>query len=172
MINPYQASPSGNISSSNDIELIDPAILAVGKGRLPSPNGVNNSGMDIRPNFHVQTPYENDSRFQLLMQRSLSPHQNLRYTEPMDNLSHVNDAFGLTSRHMEQSQSSNVYPFPQFSVQQNRNMVASNGHWDSWSGVQAQNDINIAELLRNDRLGFNKFGMASSGDLYNRTFRM
>lgn len=106
------------------------------------------------------------------MQRSLSPHQNFRYTEPMDNFSPVNDAYGFTSRHMEQLQPSNLYPFPQYSLQQNRNTVASNDHWDGWSGVQAQNDIGVAELLRNDRLGFNKFGMANSGDLYNRSFRM
>jgi len=82
--NPYQASPGGNINAASDIELMDPAILAVGKGRLPS--GVNNSGMDMRPNIHVQAPlFENDSRLQLLMRRSLSHRQSLRCTKVGDN---------------------------------------------------------------------------------------
>lgn len=169
--NPYQASPSGNISATGDIELIDPAILAVGKGRLPS--CVNNSGMDVRNDFHLQTPlFENDSRLQLLMQRSLSPHQNLRYTDVGDNFSAVTNAYGFTSRHVEQSQPSNTSLFTQFSLQQARNTAATSGHWDGWSEVQTGNDIGIAELLRNGRLGLNKFGMTSSGDLYNRSFRM
>lgn len=178
--NPYQTSPSGNISPANDIEFIDPAILAVGKGRLPG--GLNNSSLDMRPNFPVQTPtFENDSRIQLLMQRSLSPHQNLRYTDVRDNFSPPNDAYGFTSRHMDQSQASNHAPFSQFSLQQPRNTVVSNGPWDGWSELQAANDIGIAELLRNDRLGINKFyggyddakfRMNNSGDLYNRSFGM
>ena len=169
--NPYQASPtSGNISGASDIELIDPAILAVGKGRLPS--GVNNSGMDVRTNFHAHTPlFENDSRLQLLMQRSLSPHQNLRYSEVGNNFT-VRDAYGLTSRHVDQSQPGNASLFEQFSLQKARNTAATSGHWDGWSEVQTGNDIGIAEFLRNERLGFNKFGMTSSGDLYNRSFRM
>ncbi|KAJ8421425.1 hypothetical protein Cgig2_033932 [Carnegiea gigantea] len=169
--NPYQAFLSGNISATGDIELIDPAILAVGKGRLPS--GFDNSGMDMRNDFHVQTPlFENDSRLQLLMQRSLSPHQNLRYTDVGDNFSAVTNAYGFTSRHVEQSQPSNPSLFTQFSLQQARNTAATSGHWDGWSEVQTGNDIGIAELLRNGRLGLNKFGMTSSGDLYNRSFRM
>ncbi|KMT02154.1 hypothetical protein BVRB_9g207330 isoform C [Beta vulgaris subsp. vulgaris] len=178
--NPYQASPSGNISTANDIEFIDPAILAVGKGRLPT--GFNNSSLDMRPGFPAQTPaFENDSRLQLLMQRSLSPNQNLRYNDVRDNFSPPNDAYGFPSRHMEQSQASNHAPFSQFSIQQPRNTVNSNGPWDSWSEIQAANEIGIAELLRNERLGINKFyggyedakfRMTNSGDLYNRSFGM
>ena len=57
--------------------------------------------------------------------------------------------------------------------------MSNNGHWDSWNEVQNGNDIAMAELLRNERLGFNKYysgyedtkyRMPSSGDLYNRSF--
>ncbi|KAL2938201.1 Protein translocase subunit SecA [Bienertia sinuspersici] len=179
--NPYQGSPSGNLNTANDIiEFIDPAILAVGKGRLPG--GLNNSSLDMRPNFPVQTPgFENDTRLQLLMQRSLSPHQNLRYTDVRDNFSPPNDAYSFTSRHMDQSQASSHAPFSQYSFQQPRNNVVSNGPWDGWSDLQATNEIGMAELLRNDRMGINKFyggyedakyRMSNSGDLYNRGFGM
>lgn len=170
--NPYQALHGGNINAASDIEFMDPAILAVGKGRLPS--GVNDTGVDMRQNFDVQASlFENDSRLQLLMQRSLSHNQGLRCTEVRDSFSAVVDAYGFTSRqHMEGSQRSNLYPFMPFSLQQARNTVATNGHWNGWSEIQTGNDLGVAELLRNDRLGFNKFGMTSSGDLYDRSFKM
>lgn len=170
--NPYQASPGGNINAASDIELMDPAILAVGKGRLPS--GVNDTGVDMRQNFHVQASlFENDSRLQVLMRRSLSHNQGLKRTEVRDNFSAVVDAYGFTSQqHMEGSQLSNLCPFMPFPLQQARNTVATNGHWNGWSEIQTGNDLGVAELLRNDRLGFNKFGMTSSGDLYDRSFKM
>ncbi|XP_074276300.1 uncharacterized protein LOC141600034 isoform X2 [Silene latifolia] len=154
--NSYQTPSNGNISPANDIEFIDPAILAVGKGRLPT--GANILSADMRPNFHLQTPgFEEDLRLQFLMQRSISPHQNLRYTDVRDNLSPPNEAYRFNYRYMEQPQANNVTPFSQYSLQQPRNTVVSNGLWDGWSEMQSPNDIGIAELLRNDRLGFNKF---------------
>ncbi|KAH9606365.1 hypothetical protein KSS87_017270 [Heliosperma pusillum] len=156
MRNPYQASPSGN-SSTNDFEFMDPAILAVGKGRLPT--GVNSSGIDMRQNFHVQAPgFENEFRLQL-MQRSHSPSQNLRYNDARDNFSPPNNAYGFTSQHMEHSQANNASS--QFSLQQPRNTVISNGQWDGWSELQSPNDMGITELLRNDRVGLDKlYGLA------------
>ncbi|CAO2812885.1 unnamed protein product [Amaranthus hypochondriacus] len=178
--NLHQASPSGNMSFTDDIEFRDPAILAVGKGSLPG--GLNNSSLDMRPTFPVQSHvFENDSRLQLLMQRSLSPHQNFRYNEVRDNFSPPNDAYGFTSRHIDQSQASNHVPFSQFSHQQPRNTVVSNGPWDGWGELQGATDISMGELLRNDRHGINKFfggyedakfRMTNSGDLYNRSFGM
>ncbi|TYH16304.1 hypothetical protein ES288_A05G106600v1 [Gossypium darwinii] len=76
--NSYQALASGGIGGPGDIEFMDPAILAVGKGRLQG--ALNSSGLDMRSNFPPQLdPYEDEARFQLLMQRSLSPNQNMRY---------------------------------------------------------------------------------------------
>ncbi|KAK8498359.1 hypothetical protein V6N12_032911 [Hibiscus sabdariffa] len=175
--NSYQAPQSGVIGGSGDIEFIDPAILAVGKGRIQG--GLNNPGLDMRSNFVQQLgPYENEARFQLLMQRSVSPHQNLRY-DVGDNFSFLNDSYGISSRLMDQSQV-NMSPFAQLSLQQSRNM--SNGHWDGWNEVQGGNGLGVAEFLRNERLGLNKFyspgyedskyRMPTSGELYNRTFGM
>ncbi|XP_074285520.1 uncharacterized protein LOC141611021 [Silene latifolia] len=174
--NPYQASPSGN-TSTNDFEFMDPAILAVGKGRLPT--GPHSSGIDMRQNFHVPAPgFENELRYQL-MQRSHSPSQNLRYNDVRDNFSPPNNAYGFTSQHMEHSQANHASS--QFSLQQPRNTVISNGQWDGWSELQSPNDMGIAELLRNDRVGLDKlyggydnskFQMTNSGDIYNRSFGM
>ncbi|OMO67561.1 hypothetical protein CCACVL1_20453 [Corchorus capsularis] len=179
--NSYQAQPGGGIGG--DIEFMDPAILAVGKGRLQG--GLNNSGLDMRSNYPQQLgPYENDARLQLLMQRSLSPRQNLRY-DVGDSYSSLNDSYGISSRLMDHSQVNNMSPFSQLSVQQvqprNTHTHMSNGHWDGWNEVQGGNGLGVAELLRNERLGYNKFyngyedskyRMPTSGDLYNRTFGM
>ncbi|XWS71772.1 hypothetical protein CRYUN_Cryun03dG0167400 [Craigia yunnanensis] len=174
--NSYQAPASAGIGGPGDIEFMDPAILAVGKGRLQG--GLNNSGFDMRSNFPPQLgPYENEARFQLLMQRSLSPHQNLRY-DVGDSFSSLNDSYGISSRLMDQPQVNNMSPYAQLSLQQSINSHVSNGHWDGWNGVQGGNSLGVAELLRNERLGFNKFysGYEDSkywmGDMYNRTFGM
>ncbi|KAG8655300.1 hypothetical protein MANES_04G026900v8 [Manihot esculenta] len=179
--NSYQPPSTGNINSSGDIEFMDPAILAVGKGRLQG--GLSNPGLDMRPSFPQQlSAFENEARLQLLMQRSLSPHQNLRYTEIGDSFSSLTDSYGISSRLVDQSQMSNLSPFMQMSLQHSRNGLVSNGHWDGWNEVQGGNNLGVAELLRNERLGLNKFyaagyedskfRMPSSGDLYNRTFEM
>nr|XP_043635512.1 uncharacterized protein LOC122606720 [Erigeron canadensis]XP_043635513.1 uncharacterized protein LOC122606720 [Erigeron canadensis] len=158
-----------------DLEFMDPAILAVG-GRVPG--GLNSPGLDMRSNIPSQhTSFENDNnRLRLLMQRSFTQ-QNHRFSELGDNLSFPQrtDSYGVPSRMVEQNNRS-LYPQQQANFQQPR---MSNGHWDSWNGVQSGNDIAMAELLRNERLGFNKyysgyedtkFRVPSSGDLYNRTF--
>ncbi|KAK4849840.1 hypothetical protein QYF36_001304 [Acer negundo] len=178
--NSYQTQPAGNMNATGDIEFMDPAILAVGKGRLQG--GLNNPGLDMRSNFPSQlNAFENEARLQLMMQRSLSPHQNLRYPDIGDNFSSLSDSYGISSRLMDQSQVSNLSPFAQLSIQQSRNSLISNGHthWDGWNEVQGGNNLGMAELIRNERLGFNKyytgyedskFRMPSSGDIYNRTF--
>ncbi|KAA3471766.1 CCR4-NOT transcription complex subunit 4 [Gossypium australe] len=177
--NSYQARTSVGIGGPGDIEFIDPAILAVGKGRHQG--GLSNAGLDLRPNFQPQlSPLDDEARLQLLMQRSLSRHQNLRY-DIGENFSSLNDSYGITSRLMDQSQVNNMSPFAQLSLQQSRNSHMSNGHWDGYNDVQGGSNLGVAELLRNERLGFNKFysgyedskyRMTSSGDLYNRTYGM
>ncbi|GAY38253.1 hypothetical protein CUMW_035280 [Citrus unshiu] len=156
--NTYQMQSVGNVGSTGDIEFMDPAILAVGKGRLQS--GLNNPGLDMRNNFPSQlNAFENEARLQLMMERSLSPHQNLRYANIGDSLSPLNDSYGISSRLMDQPQANNLSPFAQLSIQQSRNPLISNGgHWDGWNEVQGGNSLGMAELLRNERLGgFNKF---------------
>ncbi|KAI3897782.1 hypothetical protein MKX03_013688 [Papaver bracteatum] len=181
--NQYPPQPTNNI---DDPEFIDPAILFVGKGRRP--NGMNslNGGLDMRSTYTPQRSVSpEDLRLQqLLMQQSISTHQNLRYPDHIgDRFSPVTDAYNRTpSRFPEQSQITNPLLFSQSSFHQSRN-----GHYDGWNEVQNgnNNDFAMAELLRNERLGggFNKqhypsyedlkYRMPSSGDIYNnRAFGM
>ncbi|XP_054812607.1 uncharacterized protein LOC129313476 isoform X2 [Prosopis cineraria] len=176
--NSYQIPTAGNIGGTGDIELIDPAILAVGTGRLQGP--LNSPGLDIRSSFSPQLNYfENEARLQLLMQRSLSQPQN-RFSEIGSTFSQIGDSYGISSR-LDQSQVSNLTPFAQLSLQQSRNALLSNGHWDGWNEVHSGSSRGVAELLRNERLGINKlytgyddskYRMPNSGDLYNRTYGM
>ncbi|KAI4334450.1 hypothetical protein L6164_019144 [Bauhinia variegata] len=175
----YQLPTTGSISSAGDIEFMDPAILAVGKGRLQG--ALNSPGLDMRSNFPSQLSYfENEARLQLLMQRSLSSQQNHRFSEVGNTFSQLGDSHGISSR-LDQSQVSNLAPFAQLSLQQSRNAILPNGQWDGWNEVQSGNSPGVAELMRNERLGFNKFytgyedskyRMPNAGDLYNRTFGM
>ncbi|PIM98501.1 hypothetical protein CDL12_29023 [Handroanthus impetiginosus] len=175
--NQYQTASSGNTFSSGDIEFIDPAILAVGKGTLAG--GINSPGLDMRPSFSPQFNTYEDARFQTLLQRSLPPQQNQRFTDLGDSCSTLGDAYGLPSRFMEQTISNNLSPFSQFTLPQSRNGITSNGQWDGWNEAQSGNNLGMAELLRTQRLGFNKFyggyedskiRMPSSGNLYNGTY--
>ncbi|XP_028775817.1 uncharacterized protein LOC114732658 isoform X2 [Neltuma alba] len=176
--NSYQTPTAGNIGGTGDIELVDPAILAVGTGRLQGP--LNSPGLDIRSSFSPQLNYfENEARLQLLMQRSLSQPQN-RFAEIGSTFPQIGDSYGISSR-LDQSQVSNLTPFAQLSLQQPRNALMSNGQWDGWNEVQSGSSLGVAELLRNERLGINKlyagyddskYRMPNSGDLYNRTYGM
>ncbi|KAG9158198.1 hypothetical protein Leryth_000340 [Lithospermum erythrorhizon] len=172
--NQYQTSMAGNMASSGDIEFMDPAILAVGKGRLPV--GLNNSGLDTRQSFSSQySAYENEARLQLLMERS---QQNQRYSDIGNNFTHLQDAYSIPSRAMEHTLTENLSPFSQLNYQ-NFSSVSPNGHLKGWNEVRSGNEFAMAELLRNERLRFNnfyagheesKFRVPSSGDIYNRTF--
>ncbi|KAI9076163.1 hypothetical protein K1719_041861 [Acacia pycnantha] len=176
--NSYQTPTAGNIGGTGDIELVDPAILAVGTGRLQGP--LNSPGLDIRSSFSPQLNYfENEARLQLLMQRSLSQPQN-RFSEIGSTYSQIGDSYGISSR-LDQSQVGNLTPFAQLSLQQSRNALLSNGQWDGWNEVQSGSSLGVAELLRNERLGINKlyagyddskYRMPNSGDIYNRTYGM
>ncbi|KAL8115637.1 hypothetical protein AgCh_022224 [Apium graveolens] len=167
----YPANSQMNIGSAADIEFMDPAILAVGKGRLPG--GHNSLGLDMRSRFPQQMyGYENEAQ-ELLMQRSLNSHknQNHRYAEMSGNFSSHPEYYGSPK---------NLSSFSQFSRPQSRNQLISNGNWDGWNEVQGMNELSMAELLRSERMGINnlfngyedsKYRMAGSGDLFNQTYR-
>ncbi|XP_045799789.1 uncharacterized protein LOC123893979 isoform X1 [Trifolium pratense] len=176
--NSYQTPSTGNFYGAGDIEFMDPAILAVGKGRLQG--ALNSPTPGLQSNYSSQLNYlENEARLQLLMQRSLSPQQNHRFSEIGNTFSQLGDSYGISSR-IDQSHVNNLASYPQLSLQQSRNAVMSNGNWDGWNEMQNGNSMGMAELLRNERLGYNKFHrgyddsryqMPNSGDLYNnRTF--
>ncbi|KAG9453274.1 hypothetical protein H6P81_006178 [Aristolochia fimbriata] len=177
--NLYQV-PSGSMGSVGDVELIDPAILAVGKGRLPL--GISNSSMDLSTHFPA-TRNSNDSDLRLrllLQQQSLSAHQNYSLSDQQmdDGYSTIKDRF-IASRLLGQSEENNFSHFSQMSLQ-SRNQQFSSGQWDSWKEVQNGNEMSgVAEFIRNERIGMNKYfsgydelkvRMPSSGNLYNRAF--
>ncbi|XP_052185869.1 uncharacterized protein LOC127797221 [Diospyros lotus] len=153
--NPYQGPPTGNIASGGDIEFMDPAILAVGKGRLP-PNGLSNAnGVDMRSGFPLQSNvFENEAR---LTQRSLPPLQNQRFADTGDGFSLPSDTYRIPSRIMDQTLASNLSPLSQLSLQQARTPLMSNGQWSGWNEVQqGGSNLGMAELLRTEILGLNK----------------
>ncbi|XP_010456073.1 PREDICTED: uncharacterized protein LOC104737565 [Camelina sativa] len=180
--NAYQVPPSvGNSSGASDIEFVDPAILAVGRGMV-------NADLDRRSGFSSQlNSFENETGFQMLRQQSLSGaqqqvngfHHDLRNLSPS-----LTDPYGISSRLMDQTQGSSLSPFSQHPRQQpSANSFLSNGHYDKWNEGQSVNSLGMAELLRNERLGFNgsiynngyeepKFRIPSPGDVYNRTYGM
>ncbi|XP_022848732.1 uncharacterized protein LOC111371043 [Olea europaea var. sylvestris] len=173
--NRYQASPSGDSISNAEIEFMDPAILAVGKGILPG--SLNSSGLGARLSYSPQYSTLEELRFQSLLQRSVPTHQNQRFTDPGDSYSPLGDAYGVPSRVLEQTLTNNLSPFSQFTLPQPRNAVTSNGQWDGWNTVQGENALGMAELLRNERLGLPKYyngyedsntRLPNSGNLYNR----
>ncbi|CAE6075237.1 unnamed protein product [Arabidopsis arenosa] len=175
--------PSGNLNA--DIEFIDPAILAVGRGRLH--NGMETADFDMRSGFSSQlNSFENDARLQLLAHRSLAAQQVNGFHDPrnVNNFSSsVSDPYGIiSSRLMDQTQGAGLSPFTQLPRQASPNPLLSNGHWDKWNEPQSGNNLGTTQLLRNERMGFNdnvysrfeepKFRRPSPGDPYNRTYGM
>ncbi|KAK6144507.1 hypothetical protein DH2020_021327 [Rehmannia glutinosa] len=176
----HYRTPSGGstISNGDKSVFMDPAIMAVGK---EAPSAVTNSSdVDSRSNYSSQfSTYEEARYHQSFLQRSLPSHQNQRYNNPADSFSPLGDAYQVPSRVMEQTLANNFSPFSQFTLPQSRNGITSDGQLDGWNEVRVGNNLRIAELLRNERLGFNKFyggyedskiRMPSSGNLYNGTY--
>ncbi|XP_018457202.2 uncharacterized protein LOC108828128 isoform X2 [Raphanus sativus] len=183
MRNAYQSLPPvGNQSGASDIEFADPAILAVGRGMI-------NTDLGMRSGFSSQmNSFGNETALQMLRQQSLSAaqqqevngfHHDLRNLSPSPT-----DPYGFSSRLMEGSSLSHFSQLARQQPSANPGLSNSNGHWDKWNEGQSLNSIGMAELLRNERLGFNgslynngyeepRFRIPSPGDAYNnRTYGM
>ncbi|CAH2069360.1 unnamed protein product [Thlaspi arvense] len=169
------AYPVGNPSGASDIEFADPAILAVGRGMI-------NADLDMRSRFSSQmNAFENETGLQMLRQQQANGfHHDLRNLSPS-----LTDPYGFSSRLMDhQTQGSSLSHFSQLPRQQpSANSVMSNGHWDKWNEGRSMSSLGMAELLRNERLGYNgslftngyeepKLRIPSPGDVYNRTYGM
>ncbi|KAK4753806.1 hypothetical protein SAY87_001910 [Trapa incisa] len=168
-----------SMGSSVDIEFIDPAILAVGKGRLQA-GGLGSAGFDIGSSPHQSRALGSDSRLDLLTQRPIS-HQSLQY-QTRDGYS-LGDSFSVPSRILDQPSMGNLNYTQVPSFQQVRNSVMENGYyWNGWNEMHgAGNGMVMTELLGNERLGMSKlftgyeewkFKMSNSVDLHSRTFGM
>ncbi|KAG0528325.1 hypothetical protein BDA96_05G001600 [Sorghum bicolor] len=156
---------------ASDMEFDDPAILAVGKGLMP---GIGDSGLEMKnsPAFQAQLqPERSDPRFQLHVQPNVQSHQNLRFTDPMqDGLNHMNDNY-LASRFLAQNHDP-ISPYAQI-PQQPRNSQLTNGHWDGWSDSRQGNNTAMSGMSRMLYPSeVNKLHMLGSNDIYNRAFGM
>ncbi|RLM60213.1 putative GPI-anchored protein PB15E9.01c [Panicum miliaceum] len=156
---------------TNDIEFNDPAILAVGKGRMP---GIGDSGLEMKNTHafpaHLQTS-NNDPRFQLQMQPNVQSHQNLRFTDhTQDAFNPMNDNY-LASRFLQQSHG-HVSPYAQM-PQQPRNSQLTNGHLDGWSDLRQGNNTLMPDMSRMLYPSeVNNLHVLGSNDIYTRAFGM
>ncbi|CAO2207350.1 unnamed protein product [Urochloa humidicola] len=165
--NHYQA-PFGRHTS--DIEFNDPAILAVGKGRMP---GIGDSGLEMKNALafpaQLQTS-NNDPRFQLRMQPNVQSHLNLRFADHMqDAFNPMNDNY-LASTFLQQNHTP-VSPYAQM-PQQPRNSQLTNGHLDVWSDVRQGNNALMSDMSRMYPSEVNSLHMLGSNDIYTRAFGM
>jgi CCR4-NOT transcription complex subunit 4 len=166
--NHYQA-PFGR--HTTDIEFNDPAILAVGKGRMP---GIGDSGLEMRDTSafpaQLQTP-NNDPRFQLRMQQNVQSHQSLGFADHMqDAFNPMNDNY-LASKFLQQNHGP-VSHYAQM-TQQRRNSQLTNGHLDGWSDLRQGNNALMSDMSRMLYPGeVNSLHMLGSDDIYTRAFGM
>ncbi|ONM20296.1 RNA binding (RRM/RBD/RNP motifs) family protein [Zea mays] len=154
---------------SSDMEFDDPAILAVGKGLMP---GIGDSGLEMKNTRASQLqPASSDPRFQLHVQPNVQSHQNMRFTDPVqDGLNHMNDNY-LASRFLAQNHGP-LSPYVQI-PQQPRNSQVTNGHWDGWSESRQGNNIPMSDMSRILYPSeVNKLHMLGSNDIHNRAFGM
>ncbi|URE48824.1 RNA recognition [Musa troglodytarum] len=150
--NHYQSHIAGN---PGDVELIDPAILAVGKGRMSL--GIDNLGLGLKSTFPVQSnPSDNDLRLHLLKQQSLSSYQNLGIPDCVgDRFLPLRDAY-ITSQLSAENHCS-LSPMVQMSLQQLRNSQLLNKQWDGFNDLWTESDMGMSEVMRNERVGLSNF---------------
>ncbi|XP_057476784.1 uncharacterized protein LOC130764511 isoform X2 [Actinidia eriantha] len=188
--NLYYARSAGNMNNAHDFDFMDPAVLAVGRGK--STNMLNNSSFEGRSTSTLQPiNYEDEAKLWHLMQQSGSYHQDPKYP-PMfsqenqsanwergfsghtgNGFSATNDTYGYSLMLMDQQQTAyNPNPFPptRLSQQKYRNGHISNGYHPG---------LNEAENPRNERIALNKYypgygdlvlQMPGTGDVYNRVY--
>ncbi|KAG0468066.1 hypothetical protein HPP92_017394 [Vanilla planifolia] len=165
--------------NSADIEFMDPAILAVGKGHLPIGAGNASFGFGSAFPAHFNSP-ECDPRLQLLMHHSVSSHQNTRVPEHTRNSPlHANDSY-LTSCLLAKNYSG-LSSLAHLSLQQSRSSPVTSSQWDGWSNLHSSADMGVKNVTVNERFGLNNyylgkgehnFHIPSSGDIYGRAFGM
>ncbi|XP_059666135.1 uncharacterized protein LOC132311967 [Cornus florida] len=200
--NQHCALSTGNIGHVGDFDFTDPAILLVGRGK-PT-NGLNvNPGFDMRLACNPQTSaYEEQAKLWLMMQQQQSTaaahqdpkisqffmqespfaHQELRHPARFgDGFSPLGDTYGISPRFADQHLAYNPSAFTPMSQQKFGNVQMSNSFQPTLEELQRRNEIGMAELQRNERLGFNKFfpgygdlmlQMPNSGDVYSKVYGM
>ncbi|KAL6133341.1 hypothetical protein ACLB2K_065578 [Fragaria x ananassa] len=139
--------PTGYPGITGDAELFEPSSFDIG-------NGILERGRATISQYNSSQP---DARFHRMRQQSTLTQQSLGFHDHFRNTySSLNDGRLLSPQNPNQFQS-NPSIFAQSTPQQVSDVLVSNIHWGQWNGVKSASDLGISELLRNERLGYNKF---------------
>jgi CCR4-NOT transcription complex subunit 4 len=164
---------------------MDPAILAVGKGRMA---GLSEPVLDQKhipvssyPSHFSASPTNSDPRIQLLMQQALSSsNQNPRMVQD-----HVRDPYHSLTEGLNGNYGASRFVAQNYAQvsphQQQRSSHLTNGsQWDGWSDLRMGGNVGMNEILRNERIMLNSNNLYAGNeensfhlpgsDLYNRTF--
>lgn len=147
--------PTGYPGITGDAELFEPSSFDIG-------NGILERGRATLSQYNSSQP---DARLHMMRQQSTLTQQSLGFHDHFRNTySSLNDGRLLSPQNPNQFQSnpsiftqSNPSIFAQSTPQQVSDVLVSNSHWGQWNGVKSASDLGISELLRNERLGYNKF---------------
>lgn len=185
--NHYRMPSIGNLSNNSD-DLIDPAIMVVGRG--------NSSSYDMRSNS-----YEEETKLWLLRQQqqqqsaSATHHHHdpqfsqtsfMQHHTPQFTSSQNNYYGDLNSRIVDQNHQSytqqQYLQQPKFTNGHIANGYQHQLHLDEAQQVNGRSEMGLPEQIqRNERLGYDKllpgygeymFQLPSSGDVYTRVFGM
>ncbi|XP_009342332.2 uncharacterized protein LOC103934301 isoform X1 [Pyrus x bretschneideri] len=142
--------PTGYSGINGNVEINDPAILQVSEELLAR-------GLSKRANLSQFNSSEPDARLHMLRQQTTSAPQNLGCQDHfMNSYSYLNDAQRITPQQPDQFQPNPSSSFVQPTSQHFSDMHLSNNDWVQWNRVNSVADLGISDLLRNNRLGFNK----------------
>lgn len=156
--------------SAGEVEFMDPAILAVGKGILPLE--VNNSGLGLNSIIPPQFCTTEGRRMQSLMQHPIAAHQDRRFF----NNDNMHDAYS-SSRFPMQINNTSYSPFTHRQV---RTSNVSNSQWTDRQNMLNDSGMGMAEMFKNERFGHDnfvpmeelKFRLSSSNYLYTKPYGM
>lgn len=148
--------------SAAEVEFIDPAILAVGKGILPLE--VNNSGLGLNSII--------PSQFCTTEGRRIAANQDRRFF----NNDNMYDAYS-SSRFPLQINNISYSPFTHH---QPRTSNLSNSQWSDWQNVLNDGGMGMAEMFKNGIFGHDnfvpmeelKFRLSNSNYLYTKPYGM
>lgn len=180
-----QDPPKGSSSSCGDIDFFDPAILSREKG--VTSNVFSVPGMGIRSGSNSQlSVFDDEARLWLLMQQPTYAEQQTPAVQKesrfpghvAEHLSLLDNLYGYSSKRLDQCQkyetSSAIPSLLQQKLENEHN--SSKGYQYSLEEVRRRNEVGMAEIQRNKKLGLNKYcsgyedlklSMSNSGDVYN-----
>ncbi|KAL8145766.1 hypothetical protein AgCh_003784 [Apium graveolens] len=177
--NHYGTPSSGNSSNTSDVDIIDQAIISVGRANTNQSNTLNppyrlsNSGFETRPNHaSLSSTADDEARawlLNLLMQQSTPVNQDLKYPQPYmqqapaahqvpryvgqigDHYSSWNDMFKQTGQFQQPNTTTSYTP-----SQQKLDNGYSPSYQPAVDGMRLRNELGMAEI-KNEQSGFNKF---------------